>query len=85
MWKALATVLAFIERKGFGDKPVAIAVKQSWPTLTADASRAFWQVPPDERCVVRPPHQWLANHVVGGSASDLWLVKRWFYGRTPIA
>ena len=27
--RPMATVLAFIERKGFGDKPVAIAVKQS--------------------------------------------------------
>ena len=27
--RPIATVLAFIERKGFGDKPVAIAVKQS--------------------------------------------------------
>ena len=58
------------------------AVKKGWPTFTADASRAFWQVPQDERCVVRPPPQWLEKHVAnGGNADDLWLLKRWLYGQ----
>eukprot|EP00971_Amphidinium_carterae_P093763 1855474-Amphidinium_carterae.1 len=65
-----------------------LAVKKNYFTCTADATRAFFQVPQDELCYVQPPEEWISRWMArGGSANTIWRMKRWLYGqrRAPAA
>eukprot|EP00971_Amphidinium_carterae_P278396 5526369-Amphidinium_carterae.1 len=65
-----------------------IAVKKGYCTCTADATRAFFQVPQEELCYVQPPMEWIQRWMEkGGDASTVWRMKRWLYGqrKAPVA
>ena len=64
------------------DWRVTIAAKNRYKTFTADATRAFWQVPQDEECYVKPPKEWTEAYIQAGGQQDVcWKLKRWVYGQ----
>ena len=59
-----------------------VAAKNRWKTFTADATRAFWQVPQAEECYIKPPKEWLDRWVADGGDPDVcWQAKCWLYGQ----
>lgn len=59
-----------------------LAARTGFPTMTADASNAFWHVPIKEECYTDPPPEWLEQRRAAGMDTDvLWKAKKEWYGR----